>query len=307
MGLFRIVRHLPSLRALRAFEAAARHLSIVRAAEELRVTPAAISQQIKGLETDLGHPLFRRSGGLTLTAVASAALPQLSEAFDALEQAAQRLKGCKAGGQLMVSTPPSFAARWLIPRLDDFHNAHPDIDLRLLATTKLVDFAVDDVDIAIRYGSGRYPGLHTDKLKTEEIIPVAAPRLAERLGDPSDLLGMVLLHNESMDWDPTFPSWITWLRGAGIDPGDHLRLRRYSDANLVLGAAVAGLGVALTWRTLASEELAQGRLVAAFPGQPSVNAYHLVCPPRRLNDAPVAAFHRWMRERMREGADDDIQ
>ncbi len=279
---------------------------MARAAEELHVTPAAISQQIRALEEHLGVALFHRSGRLALTAAAAAVLPQLSDAFDALERATDRLRGVRPGGLLMVSAPPSFAARWLIPRLDAFHNAHPDIDLRLAATTRLVDFAVDDVDVAIRYGPGHYPGLHADKLKTEEIVPVASPRLAERLAAPRDLLDMVLLHNESMDWDPTFPSWPRWLRDAGVETGGALRLRRFSDTNLVIEAAVAGLGVGLTWRTLASEELAQGRLVAIFPGQPSGSAYHLVCPPRRLDDPPVAAFRRWVRTRMRETEDEGL-
>ncbi|MGE5545870.1 MAG: transcriptional regulator GcvA [Solirubrobacterales bacterium] len=289
-------RRLPPLRSLRAFEAAARHLSFARAADELAVTPAAISQQVKQLEQHLGLPLFRRGTTLTLTEPAAAALGLFTDAFDRLERAVDRLRPEAGRGPLVVSTPPSFAARWLIPRLERFQALHPDIELRLSATTRLVDFASEDVDLAIRYGTGRYPGLHVERLRAEAVVPVAAPRIAEGLKQPGDLAAVVLLHNEAMRWDPTYPDWPGWLRAVGVEVPPDLRIRSFSDATLVVQAALAGLGVALMWEMLVADDLAAGRLVALFPRQPLVNSYHLVCPPRRLDSPKVAAFRAWIME-----------
>lgn len=294
-----MARRLPPLRSLRAFEAAARHLSFARAAEELHVTPAAISQQVKILEDHLGLALFRRGSGVTLTEPAAAALPLVSDAFDRLERAVDRLRAGRDTRPLVVSTPPSFAARWLIPRLERFQARHPDIELRLSASTRLVDFDTEDVDLTIRYGAGRYPGLHVERLKAEAVVAVAHPRLAETLRRPADLLGAMLLHNEGMDWDPTYPDWPRWLAEAGVadaEAAGKLRLRPFGDANLVIQAAMAGLGAALMWQTLVAEDLDAGRLVALFPAQPLTNAYHLVCPKKYLDSPKVAAFRDWVRE-----------
>lgn len=289
-----MARRLPPLRALRAFETAARHLSFARAAEELHVTPAAISQQIKALEDHLGVTLFHRANGVTLTEPAAMALPQVSDAFDCLERAVERLRAGRDGGPLVVSTPPSFAARWLIPRLRGFQAVHPDIDLRLAATTKLVDFDTEDVDMAIRYGTGNYAGLHVERLRTETVVAVAHPRLAATLTCPADLLDADLLHNEGMNWDPTYPDWPTWLRLMGVELERPLRLRPFGDASLLIQAAVSGLGAALVWETLVADDLETGHLVALFAAQPLANAYHLVCPPRRLTSPKVAAFRDWI-------------
>lgn len=296
-----MARRLPPLRSLRAFEAAARHLSFARAAEELHVTPAAISQQVKILEDHLGLALFRRGTGVTLTEPAAAGLPLVSDAFDRLERAVDRLRAGRDTRPLVVSTPPSFAARWLIPRLERFQARHPDIELRLSASTRLVDFDTEDVDLAIRYGAGLYSGLHVERLKAEAVVAVAHPRLAETLRQPADLLGAMLLHNEGMNWDPTYPDWPRWLAEAGVAEtegaaGPPLRLRPFGDANLVIQAAMAGLGAALVWHTLVAEDLESGRLVALFPAQPLTNAYHLVCPRKHLDSPKVAAFRDWVRE-----------
>lgn len=289
-----MVRRLPPLRSLRAFESAARHLSFARAAEELHVTPAAISQQIKLLEEHLGVALFRRAAGVTLTEPAEAALPLLSDAFDRMERAVERLRVGREHGPLVVSAPPSFAARWLIPRLERFQALHPEVDLRLAASTRLVDFDTEDVDLAIRYGAGRYGALHVERLKAEAVVAVAHPRLAASLRTPADLLAATLLHNEGMNWDPTYPDWPGWLKNAGINLDQPLRLRPFGDANLLIQAAMSGLGAALVWETLVGEELADGRLVALFPAQPLVNAYHLVCPANRLSSPKVAVFRHWI-------------
>jgi LysR family glycine cleavage system transcriptional activator len=284
------------LRGLQAFEAAARHLSFARAAQELHVTPAAISQQIKLLEHQTGQPLFERSPALRLSPSAQAVHRQLREALDLLEQVSQQLRVSQSERPLVVSLAPSFASRWLIPRLERFSALHPDIELRLLATTRTVDFETEDVDLAVRYGSGRYPGLHVERLRAETVVAIAHPRLAVGLAHPSDLLGATLLHNTALSWDPTFPDWPTWLRNAGVVPRAPLRIRQFDEANLFIEAALAGLGVALVSRTLVNEELTSGRMLALFQEQPLVNAYHFVCPPARLTMPRVAAFRQWLLE-----------
>ena len=291
-------RQLPPLRSLRAFEAAGRHLSFVRAADELAVTPAAVSQQIKLLEDWVGQPLFQRGSALSLSPSAKSALPLLTDAFDRLEQVCGRLRVTAKAGSMVVSTSPSFAARWLLPRLERFQSRNPKIEVRLFATTRVVDFATEDVDVAIRFGPGQYPGLHSERLKTEEVLPVAVPRLAQQLKTPGDLLSVTLLRNDGVAWDPGFPDWNSWLKSSGIDPAK-ATIRAYGDeAALVIQATLAGLGVALMWRTLIADELTDGRLCAVFPGQELSNAYHFVCPERNLHNPSVAAFRDWIKTEM---------
>lgn len=289
-------RRLPPLRALHAFEAAARHLSFARAADELGVTPAAISQQIKQLEDVLGTPLFHRGARLSLTRSAALAAGEISDAFDRLAAAVGRLAPEGPSRPLVVSAPPAFASRWLVPRLARFQAANPDIDLHLSATQRLVNLEREGVDVAIRYGSGRYPGLLVERLRLEEVVAVAAPRLAEGLREPADLTRATLLVNEFMGWDPDFPTWPRWLAEMGVPGGGALRLRPFGDASLVVEAALAGLGAALVWRTLVSAELADGRLAALFPGRPLASAYHLVCLPDRAATASIRAFRDWIRD-----------
>jgi LysR family glycine cleavage system transcriptional activator len=293
-------RHLLPLRALQAFEAAARHLSFARAAHELHVTPAAVSQQIKLLENQIGQSLFERMPALRLRAPAVSVSRQLREALDLLEQVSQQLRVSQSQERpLVVSLTPSFAARWLIPRLERFGARCPDVELRLLATVRTVDFETEDVDLAVRYGSGRYPGLHVERLRAETVVAIAHPRVAAGLVDPSDLLGATLLHNSSVNWDPTFPDWPTWLRNVGVTPQAPLRIRQFEETNLVIEAAFAGLGVALVWRTLVNEELISGKMVALFQEQPLANAFHFLCPPARLGMPRVAAFRQWLLDEAR--------
>lgn len=289
-------RRLPPLRALQAFEAAARHLSFARAADELGVTPAAISQQIKQLEEGLGLALFHRGPPLALTRQAAAAAEEFSDAFDRLAGAVARMVPESPGRPLVVSAPPAFAGRWLVPRLSRFHARHPGIDLHLSATLRLVDLGREGVDVAIRYGSGRYPGLAVERLRLEEVVAVASPRLAAQLGEVGDLCGSTLLVNESLGWDSNFPSWAAWLAEMGVVPAEPLRLRPFGDASLVIDAALAGLGTALAWRTLVADELSSGRLVALFPGRPLASAYHLVCQPSRAEVPAIRAFRDWIRD-----------
>ena len=282
------------LRGLQALEAAVRHLSFARAAGELHVTPAAISQQIKQLEDQLGQPLFERSPTLRAAASTQAVSRQLREAFELLEQASRQLRVGQSSRPMVVSLAPSFASRWLIPRLERFSARHPDIELHLLATTRLVDFETEDVDVGVRYGNGRYPGLHAERLQQETVVAVAHPRLIAGLTRPVDLLGTTLLHNRGVSWDATFPDWPTWLRSARVVPQAPLRIRMFDQVNLVIEAVLAGLGVALLFRTLVSDELATGRLVALFQEQPLANAYHFVCRPERLAQPRVTAFRQWL-------------
>jgi LysR family transcriptional regulator, glycine cleavage system transcriptional activator len=295
-------RRLPPLNSLRAFEAAARHLSMVRAADELHVTPGAVSQQIKQLESLLGQPLFKRGKALALSDSAQAALPLLSDAFDRLERAAQQLRPGAGDGPLVVSTPPTFAARWLVPRLDDFQTRHPEIELRLLATRRLVDFAVEDVDLAIRFGTGDFPGLRVERLMPEAIVAVAAPSLAEGVASAADIARLTLLDDEQHSTRQLVPDWQTWLVSQGLPAETPLRIRHFGDSNLVIQAATAGLGAALVWRSLVEDDLRAGRLVHLLEQTLSTRmAFHLVMPPNRLAIAKIAAFRQWLLDTAEKG------
>lgn len=218
-----MARHLPPLNGLRAFEAAARHLSFTRAAEELNVTQTAISHRIRALEERLGVRLFRRlPRGLVLSEEAQLFLPPVRDAFDQIAAATERLSKEQTGGVLTVSVLPSFAAKWLVPRLGRFRAAHPDIDLRITAALELVDFARDDVDVAIRCGRGHYPGLRVQRLFGETIYPVCSPLLLEgpqALRRPADLGHHTLLHDDDTS------AWQLWLEHAGVEGADSNRGR----------------------------------------------------------------------------------
>lgn len=289
-------RQILPLRALQALEVAARHRSFARAAEELHVTPAAISQQIKQLEDLLGYLLFtREAGGLHPTPASQTVLSQLGTSFDGLERISMQLRSARSNRPLVVSLPPTFAARWLIPRLERFQTRHPEVELRLLASIRVVNFDTEDVDMAVRYGHGRYPGLHVEKLREENMLVVAHPRIAADLRTPEDLTQATLLHYATAS-DPVFPDWATWLRNAGVNAETALRIREFGDISLVIEAAVSGLGVGMAWQSLVEEDIASGRLVALFPEQPLANAYHFVCPQQRLSLPGVAAFRDWLLE-----------
>jgi LysR family glycine cleavage system transcriptional activator len=287
------------LTALRAFVVAARHLSFSKAAAELHVTPAAISQQIRQLEEQLGRQLFRRDGRqMLLTDAGQACLPGLSEGFARLVEAMAVLQEAGEGRVLTVSVAPSFAAKWLLPRIDAFTEAHPGIDVRLSASMALVDFAAEDVDCAIRYGAGRYPGLVVLKLLNESVLPVAAPDLLAREGvphGPGDLARFTLLHDVSADRDASCPDWGMWLKAAGVRGLDARRGPHFDQSSLVLEAAVLGRGVALAKARLAEGDLKAGRLVRLFDvARPIGFAYYLVCPPARLALPRVKAFRDWL-------------
>ena len=291
-------RRLPPLNALRAFEAAARHLNFSRAADELSVTPGAVSQQIQNLEDYVGAALFKRTPkGLLLTDAAQTALPALREAFDRLAEAASLLTAAVDGRRLTLTAAPSFAAKWLVPRLGRFEEAHPLVDVWLSADMELVDFSAGEVDLAIRYGSGRYPGLETVRLMSETVIPVASPDLiaANPLNDPSDLSHHILLHDGSPDADDSCPDWSMWLAARNVKGVDGNRGPRFNQSSLVIEAAVGGRGIALAKRTLAQDDLDAGRLVSPLQIATAVDfAYHVVHPKAKGRLPQVKAFVNWI-------------
>jgi len=241
-------RRLPPLNALRAFEAAARHLNFSRAADELSVTPGAVSQQIQNLEDYIGGPLFKRTPrGLLLTDTAQTALPALRDAFDNLAEAAALLTAQVEGRRLTITAAPSFAAKWLVPRLGRFEAKYPQVDVWLSADMDLVDFGTGEVDVAIRYGAGPYPGLESVRLMRETVIAVMSPDLmaSSPVNAPRDLAGHVLLHDGSPDADESCPDWLMWLAARGVKSIDATRGPRFNQSSLVIEAALGGRGVAL--------------------------------------------------------------
>ncbi len=294
-------RTMPSLNALRAFEAVARHLSIAEAANELNVTSAAVSHQIRHLEDHLGMPVFQRSGrSLALTDAGHAGLPAIREGFALLSAAMDAIDSLGETGALSISVAPSFAAKWLLPRLSRFEAQHPDIDVKVNASMQLCDFAKEGVDVAIRYGAGTYSDLVSEKLIHESLIPVCSPDLlcaGPPLRSPEDLRAYTLLHDDSPDNDPSCPNWEMWLRAAGVDIADVNRGPRFNQSSLVLEAAMLGRGIALAKSTLAAADLASGRLVRPFTGHSPVGfAYYLVAPKSKLNLPKVSFFRDWLLE-----------
>ncbi|MGE0714546.1 MAG: transcriptional regulator GcvA [Alphaproteobacteria bacterium] len=293
-------KRLPPLNALRAFEAAARHASFTKAAGELFVTPAAVSHQVKALEDFLGMALFRRErNGLQLTDSGRAYLPGIREAFERLIEAMDELAAVGQHGVLTVSVAPSFAAKWLVPRLDGFQAAHPDIDVRISASMGLTDFSVGDVDLAIRYGAGVYPGLEAELLVRDTVYPVCSPELINceaPLTVPEMLRAHTLLHDDSPDGDDTCPTWPMWTKAAGLTGIDAHRGPRFNQASLVLEAAILGRGVALAKSTLADADIASGRLVKPFDlSLPVRFAYYMVHPRAKGLLPKVQLFKEWLR------------
>lgn len=287
---------LPSLNALLAFEAAARHSSFTRAARELNVTQAAISHQVRSLEGSLGTALFQRSPqGIRLTEDGERWMAELTVIFARLREANARLRRPREDARpaVSVSIVPSFGARWLVPRLGRFLVDHPDIDVRVSASERLVDFASEPVDIGIRYGLGSYPGLVSTKLADDAFIVVAAPGIAgrRRAWRLEHLAGEALLHDD----DPG--AWGHWFRAQGRPLPPRLRQNLLTDSSMVVEAAVRGQGVALARRSLAVDELELGRLVLLFPKVPPLPtglAYYVVCPREKLRAPAPAAFYAWV-------------
>ncbi len=304
---------LPPLNSLRAFEIAARHLSFRKAAEELHVTPAAISHQIKLLEEQLGVALFHRlTRAIELTEVGRSFLPKLREGFENIALAVERVRAYGRADALTVNVPPSFATKWLMPRLHRLVTANPDIDIRILASMRLMDTSrhdfpdeqTVDADIDIRFGSGRYPHSRVDLLFPVSLTPLCSPSLLKGmrpLSRPSDLRYHVLLHDDTLYLSDGRPDWEQWLKAAGADGVDPSRGPHFNHSILGLEAAVDGLGVVLGIKELAAHDLAAGRLVAPFELSLAMDAaYYLVSAEANAERPKVATFRNWLLEEARE-------
>ncbi|WP_120496147.1 transcriptional regulator GcvA [Kiloniella sp. EL199] len=293
-----MLRPLPPLNALRAFEAAARQLSFTKAAQELFVTQAAISHQIKSLEDHLGIQLFRRMNRrLILTDEAQILLPAVSEAFDIIKSTTQKLYDGGDRGTLKVSVMPSFAAKWLLPRLPKFRRKHPEIDILVSATITKSNFSRDDVDLAIRFGAGQYPGCRVDNMMEDESFVVCSPHLLKGplpLRTPHDLKYHTLLHDDVGE-EPFAVNWRRWLHIAGVTDIDPDKGPGYNDSSLILQAAIEGQGVALGRTSLTYDDLKAGRLVCPFgPRAPSSYQYYVVTPQSTSEITKIKVFREWL-------------
>lgn len=306
-----MVYRLPPLSALRAFEAAARHLSFKAAADELHVTPGAVSQQIKGLEDYLGKPLFERlARTVRLTAEGEAMLPKLREGFQCLAAAVEATRSREENGVLVINAPPSFASRWLMPRLARFTERHPDISLHMSSSMQNIDSpeasAANTVDpradvseVNVRYGNGDYPEHQVHQIFAPVLVAACSPALLtgeHPLRAPDDLRWHTLIHDDTVPDASERQTWADWLRMAGVDGVDAQKGPHFGN-HLALEAAVDGLGVMLVLKPLIAEAVARGQLVIPFDITiPSHNAYYLVLPEAIARRPAVAAFTSWLLE-----------
>ena len=303
----------PPLNALRAFEAAARHLSFKNAAKELHVTPGAVSHQVKLLEGHLGVALFRRlTRALELTSEAQAMLPKVREGLESLAAAVERVRARDGVCSLTVVAPPNFAARWLMPRLGRFTAAHPNLELHVASRQAMVDgresepavaeaeAREDSPTVMVRFGRGRYPGAQVDEVFSAVYVPACSPRLMRgehALKEPGDLRHHTLLHDDTVIEEGERPSWSDWLRSVGVTDVDASRGPHFSDAALALDAAIEGLGVTLAMKPLLTTDIEAKRLVVPFDIAARTSyAYYLVTPETLLEKRPVASFRKWLLE-----------
>lgn len=292
-------RSLLPLNALRAFDAAARHMSFKLAADDLSVTPAAISQQIRSLEDFLGVDLFRRTNrSLVLTEAAQLSLLPLKEGFERLEEAVDIIAGSKSSTVLKVSVSPSFASKWLVPRLASYYEHRPDAIVKISATMQVTDFKAEDTDVAIRYGRGNYDGLESEELLRETLFPVCAPGLFDgEAATPCAVLKHTLIHDDSSIEDESAPNWTMWLKAAGVTAPDGMPAIHFNSNALAIEAAVAGRGVALARSAIAEEDIKAGRLIKPFGEAVPVNfAHHIVYPKDKIKNERVQDFIEWLRE-----------
>lgn len=296
-----MIEFFPGLRSLRAFDAAARHLNFTRAAQEINVTPAAISHQIKELEEQIGAELFTRtSRTMRLTRAGEVLYTAARDSLETLNQALYRIKRLENRKQLKVSAPPSLAAKWLVPRLDEFLATQPGADVRLDVSHAVVDFDREDIDVAIRFGEGKYPGLRADLLFQDFVFPVCSPSIITKekpLRTPRDLLKHTLIH---LDWDAqpglSWPNWSMWMKAAGVSEFDDKAGLHFRQTSFAVQAAIDGMGVALGDSNLVADDLAAGRLVKPFElsiKAPRQFAYHVITRPDPANSPMVEAFRKW--------------
>ena len=303
----------PPLNALRAFEAAARHRSFTLAARELHVTAGAVGHQVKQLEDFLGVALFRRlTRALELTAEAHALLPKVQAGLASLAEAVELVRAREDSPALTVVAPPNFAARWLVPRLSRFTQAHPSVELHVASRPAMIDGrgdsevmpvadARDDTPMAmVRFGDGHYPGAHVDEVFSALYVPICSPALlngAHPLRKPDDLRFHTLLHDDTVTEEGARPSWGDWLRAVGVAGMDATKGPHFSDASLSFEAALEGMGVALAMKPLVRPEIEAGRLVVPFDiTAPASYAYYLVTPEGTDNAGTVGGFRKWLLE-----------
>jgi len=297
-------RRLPPLNALKAFEAAARHLSFTKAADELYVTQAAVSHQIKSLEDFLSMKLFfRKNRSLLLTEQGQSYYLDLKDIFISLQEATERLYVYGTKGAITIAMPPSFAIQWLVPRINKFSLIHPEIDVRIKAVDFDDGFLADDVDVAIYYGRGKWSGLQADKLHTEYLTPVCSPMLLDgtkALDELDDLRHHMLLHDSSRQ------SWNTWIKNFNVNGVQVEQGPIFSHTTMVLQAAALGQGIALANSVLARPEIAAGRLLCPFEEKLiSKSSYYLVCHPSQAELGKISVFRHWLLEQVREDQDED--
>jgi LysR family glycine cleavage system transcriptional activator len=293
-----MARALP-LNALRAFDAAARHLSLTGAAKELSVTHGAVSRQVLALEQRLGEPLFVRTArGLVLTAAGRTLAAGTHEAFHKLETSLEAVASHRGPKVIAISTLASVAARWLVPKMIRFQRQRPDLDLRVTTSSRLIDLRREGVDLAIRYGAGQWPGLHAVRLFEPREFPVCAPQVARQLHSPAELAEHTLLH------DMNTTRWAGWLKVAGVSEALARKGPVFEDMNVVLQAAIEGEGVALASQTMVKADLDAGRLVKPFDLELPVElSYWVVCAPEALKDPDVGAVLEWLVEEAAETAE----
>lgn len=291
------------LNALRAFEASARHQSFSAAAAELHVTSAAVGQQVRTLESWLGVALFSRASSgtarLVMTDVAREALPDIREGFNRLRMGLARLKEGSLSTGLTVTVSPAFAAKWLLPRIEDFQRAYPQTDVLLDTNLRPVDFIAEGMDIGVRYGSGHWPGLTATKLMNEEMYPVCAPTYPLLKGgrlSAKKLSQATLIHDLSMAGDPNYPTWRTWLDTCGYPDINAEHGLRINNSAAVLQAAIDGQGLALGRSVMLRDDLEAGRLVRPFgeSSRPLDFAYYIVHRPEVAELAKIKAFSEWL-------------
>ncbi|HLD65475.1 MAG TPA: transcriptional regulator GcvA [Pseudomonas sp.] len=296
------------LNALRAFEAAARHQSFSLAAAELNVTPAAVGQQVRNLEAWLGVALFNRansgSARLMLTEAARAALPDIRAGFDRLSLGLARLKDTSVHAGLTVTLSPAFAAKWLLPRIERFQQAYPELDVLLDTNARSVDFLAERIDIGVRYGSGHWPGLVAVRLMEESLYPVCSPNyplLVDGRLPPGALARCTLIHDLTMAGDPGFPTWQRWLDAAGYPAIDAEHGLRINNSAAVLQAAMEGHGLALGRSEMVRDDMAAARLIRPFGEQsyPLSLAYYIVFRPECAGLAKIQAFRDWLLEEVK--------
>lgn len=293
---------LPPLTALRAFEAASRHMSFAKAAEELHVTPAALSYQIKSLEEHLDIELFRRlNRAVELTEAGRSLAPHAANGFAALAEGVRAVERMKEGTALTVTAGPAFTAKWLAPRFFRFASAHPDIELRFIASLRTLDFDRDGVDVAIRFILSQPTDVYAETLSHEFVIPVAAPEVAENLKTPEDFLRVPLFHDDSIKFLLPALDWTAWFDAAGLGHAPEARRGpRFSNADHAIDGAMEGGGVALARGSLAERDIAAGRLVV--PVRLGLNLggqFCFVCKKGMEGDRRVATFLAWLREEVK--------